>query len=135
MSHIHRFLLAFAALMLVLATAPAAQEADVSAGNLFAVAAEGEEADAQISKLAGIAPFYHLYDESGRLVEVVANPFLDQEFGIGPAAANMLADKGAGVIIGRRVPGPKMMDVVQERQMRFVRRVGTVADVASELRE
>ena len=52
-----------------------------------------------------------------------------------PSAAIMLADKGAGVIIGRRWPGPKMMDVIKEREMRMVRRVGTVEDVAKELRE
>jgi len=131
MPYVHRILAAAAALFLVVAVA----QETASPASLFAVASDGEHADAGISKLAGIAPFYHLYDENGRLVEVIANPFLDQEFGIGPAAANMLADKGAAVIIGRRIPGPKMMDVVQERQMRFVRRKGTVADVASELRE
>ena len=47
----------------------------------------------------------------------------------------MLADKGVGVIIGRKVPGPKMMEVVEERNMRFVRRLGTVQDVANELKE
>lgn len=129
MLNIQRFLVAIMAVLLLSAASTAA------AGNLFAIAADGKEASAPIAKLAGIAPFFHLYDGKGALVEVVANPFLDREFGIGPAAAGMLADKGAQVIVGRKVPGPKMMDVVTERKLRFVRRIGTVQDVADELKE
>jgi predicted Fe-Mo cluster-binding NifX family protein len=102
---------------------------------LYAIAAEGKESTAEISKLSGVSPFYHLYKENGDAVEVVANPYLDLETGTGPAAAKMLIDKGMIVLIGRQVPGPKMMDVLDANKVRFVRRVGTVADVASELKE
>lgn len=102
---------------------------------LYAIAAEGKEPAAEISKLAGVSPFYHLYKGNGDPVEVVANPYLDLEFGTGPAAAKMLIDKGMAVLIGRQVPGPKMMDVLDANKVRFVRRIGTVADVANELKE
>jgi hypothetical protein len=38
-------------------------------------------------------------------------------------------------LIGRQVPGPKMMDVLDANKVRFVRRIGTVQDVANELKE
>jgi predicted Fe-Mo cluster-binding NifX family protein len=102
---------------------------------LFAVAAEGSDASAEISRLAGVAPFFHLYSENGVPVEVVPNSFLDLDFGTGPAAAQMLVDKGVAVLVAKRIPGPKMMEVLETNQVRLVRRIGTVQDVANELKE
>ena len=51
----------------------------------------------------------------------------------GPAAAATLADKGVTVLVGG-MAGPKMQDVLDERGVRFVRRIGTVQDVVNELR-
>ena len=101
----------------------------------FAIAADGDQAEAQIAKLAGIAPYFHLYDVEGNLLEVLPNPHLDMEYGIGPACAVTLADRGVTVLVARRIPGPKMEDVLNERGVRIVRRIGTVQDVVTELRE
>jgi predicted Fe-Mo cluster-binding NifX family protein len=99
----------------------------------FAIAAEGTEVSAKISKLSGVSPYFHLYDIDGQAIEVMANPHLDLEFGTGPAAAQTLADKGVTVLVGG-MAGPKMMDVLDARQVRFVQRYGTVADVVKELK-
>ena len=101
----------------------------------FAIAADGEQAEAQIAKLAGVAPYFHLYDIDGNLLEVLPNPHLDMEYGIGPACAVTLADMGVTVLVARRIPGPKMEEVLNEREVRIVRRIGTVQDVVNELRE
>jgi predicted Fe-Mo cluster-binding NifX family protein len=101
----------------------------------FAIAADGEQPEAQIAKLAGIAPYFHLYDVDGNLLEVLPNPHLDMEYGIGPACAVTLADMGVTVLVARKIPGPKMEDVLNEREVRIVRRIGTVQDVVNELRE
>ena len=102
---------------------------------LYAVAAQGDTATAEISKLAGISPYFHLYSENGEAVAVIPNPYLDMEYGTGPAAARLLVDKGVAVLVARRIPGPKMMEVLEDNGVRMVRRVGTVEDVATELRE
>jgi hypothetical protein len=47
----------------------------------------------------------------------------------------MLIGKGVVVLVARRIPGPKLMDVIDANNVRFVRRTGTVQDVANELRE
>ena len=101
----------------------------------FAIAAKGGEVSADVAKLAGIAPYFHIYDINGNLVEVFANPHLELEFGTGPAAATSLADMGVTVLVARRIPGPKMHDVLNERNIRLVRRMGTVQDVVNELKE
>ena len=105
------------------------------AGDKFAIAADGDQPSAEIAKLAGIAPYFHLYDGDGKLLQVLPNPHLDMEYGIGPACAATLADMGVGVLVARKIPGPKMEDVLNARGVRIVRRIGTVQDVADELRQ
>ncbi|MEJ2310493.1 MAG: NifB/NifX family molybdenum-iron cluster-binding protein [Gammaproteobacteria bacterium] len=107
----------------------------VIAEDKFAIAADGPQPMALIVKLAGVAPYFHIYDIDGNQLEVLENPHLDMAFGTGPAAATTLADMGVTVLVARRVPGPKMHDVMKERNIRLVRRNGTVQDVVDELRE
>jgi predicted Fe-Mo cluster-binding NifX family protein len=107
----------------------------VIAEEKFAIAADGAQVTDGIASLAGIAPYFHFYDINGNPLEVFANPHLDLEFGTGPAAAASLADMGVTVLIAQRVPGPKMHDVLIERNIRLVRRLGTVQDVVDELKE
>ncbi len=101
---------------------------------LFAIAAEGKELTSQIPYLAARATHYHIFDESGTLVEVVPNPFLNQEVGTGPAAAQMLAERGVTVLVAGMV-GPKMKDVLVANKMRFVSRKGAVQGVVNELKK
>ena len=123
----------FAVLMLLFPLIGPAEEA--AREQKFAVAADGDQVTSAIAKLAGIAPFFHIYDSQGNLLELLPNPHLDKEFGIGPACAATLADKGVTVLVARQVPGPKMVDVLEARDVRVVRRMGAVEDVAEELKE
>ena len=129
-SQIYRTFVSLLLLLLLLGFAQFAVAADK-----FAIAADGDQVAADIAKLAGIAPFFHLYDVNGKLLEVMPNPHLDMEYGIGPAVAATLADMGVTVLVARRVPGPKMEDVLIARKVRIVRRIGVVQDVVDELRE
>jgi predicted Fe-Mo cluster-binding NifX family protein len=104
------------------------------AEGVFAIAADGDKLSSEIVKLAGIAPYFHIYDSDGGLMRVLPNPHLKLEFGTGPAAAASLADMGVTVLVARKVPGPKMEKVLVERNVRIVRRIGTVDDVVKELR-
>ena len=100
----------------------------------FAIAAEGEDVSAKVAFLSGPAPFFHLYDINGDPIEVLANPHLNLEFGIGPAAAATLAKKGVTVLVGG-MAGPKMRDMLDANGVRFVPRSGTVDDVVQELQQ
>ena len=100
----------------------------------FAIAAEGEKVSAKISYLSGPAPFFHIYNINGTPIKVMANPHLDLEYGIGPAAAATLGDMGVTVLVGG-MAGPKMMDVLNAKDVRFVPRSGKVRDVVKELQE
>ena len=128
-----RILSLAALLALGLPATAAAEEAGAYRPDTFAIAAEGAELTSSISDLSGISPYFHIYDIDGNPIEILANPHLDLEFGTGPAAAATLADKGVTVLVGGKA-GPKMMDVLDERGVRFVRRQGIVEDVVKELR-
>jgi|OpeIllAssembly_1097287.scaffolds.fasta_scaffold57496_2 predicted Fe-Mo cluster-binding NifX family protein len=116
--------------------APGAQTAGTQAQRkeLFAIAAEGKDATAAIPYLAARATHYHVYAENGTVVEVLPNTFLGLETGIGPAAAQMLAEHGVTVLVAGMV-GPKMKDVLVANKMRFVSRKGKVQDVVNELKK
>lgn len=110
-----------------------ALQVGAQAADIFAIAADGDHVSSNIAELAGVAPYFHLYDPDGRLVRVLPNPHLHLEYGIGPAAAASLADMGVTVLVARKIPGPKMENVLNERKVRIVRRIGTVDEVAKEL--
>jgi len=100
----------------------------------FAIAAEGQDASSPISSLSGRAPYFIIYDENGKLLEVAVNIYLQQEFGIGPQAAAMLAEKKVTVLVGG-MAGPKMKKVLDASGIRFVYRKGIVQQVVDELRQ
>ena len=79
-------LLGLLAPMLVAAAEPAGEYRP----DVFAIAAEGTEVTAKISKLSGVSPYFHLYDINGKPIEVMANPHLDLEFGTIRAATNIV---------------------------------------------
>lgn len=118
---------------LIVSMAFAAEDAGDYRSDTFAIAADGSELTSPISKLSGIAPYFHLYDINGKLIEVLANPNLELEYGTGPAAATTLADKGVTVLEGG-MAGPKMDDVLKAREVRFVRRSGAVEDIVKEVK-
>ncbi|MDJ0739792.1 MAG: NifB/NifX family molybdenum-iron cluster-binding protein [Gammaproteobacteria bacterium] len=117
----------------VLLTAGSAHASEYQ-DDTFAIAAEGQKVSAKIAHLSGPAPYFHIVDINGTPLKVLANPHLDLEFGIGPAAAATLGDMGVTVLVGG-MAGPKMMDVLDAKGVRFVPRVGKVRDVVKELQE
>jgi predicted Fe-Mo cluster-binding NifX family protein len=98
-----------------------------------AIAAEGPELTAEITHLTGRAPFFQVYDLNGTPIEVIENVYLAQEFNIGPQAAALLGDKQVTLLVGG-MAGPKMVDVLDEQDIRFVYRKGVVLDVVNELK-
>jgi len=117
----------------LLAGVCSAKEAAVQKEERCAIAAEGPELTAEITKLTGRAPFYQVYDIHGTPIEVIENIYLAQEFNIGPQAAALLGDKQVTLLVGG-MAGPKMMDVLEEKNIRFVYRKGVVEDVVKELK-
>ena len=110
------------------------QEQPAPEDDRFAIAAEGKEVSATIAHLTGRARYFHVYDINGNPIEVFENPYLHQQFNIGPQMAVLLSHKAVTVLVGG-MAGPKMKDVLDARGVRFVYRKGVVQDVVDELTE
>jgi len=120
-------------ILLMAALTTYAQQEKLSDEQLVAIASDGKEVTASVADLPGVAPYFHIYSMSGKALKVVANPYLGREFGTGPRAAAMLAEEGVDHLIGYKVPGPKMMDVLDANDIQISRFKGTVEQVVEEL--
>jgi len=83
----------------------------------IAVATTNKDEKSDISPMGGRAPFYLIFDEKGKLLEVLSNPFAVGGGGAGFAVAKMLADKGANVVIAGAF-GPNMIGALEERGLK-----------------
>jgi len=85
-------------LLLVSGLAFAAQKENI------AVAANDKIPSAAVSKQAGLAPFFLLFDEKGKMTEAIENPFKDKE-GAGKSVAEFLKNKGVTVVVAEEFGG------------------------------
>jgi len=92
-----------------------------------AIATNSEELDGEVSKQAGRAPFYHIFEE-GKHVSTVENPFAVGGGGAGFGAAKMLADMGVKKVIAEKFGG-NMESAMKERGLDFEEKEGTIKEV------
>ena len=78
----------------------------------IAVAADNKTAKASVSNMAAKCPYYHIYNNKGKLIEVVDNPYMDASRGAGPLAAKFLVQKGIDIIVAESF-GSKMIDALR----------------------
>ena len=93
----------------------------------IAVAADGQEKTGQISKVAGRAPYFLIFDKGSNLLEAVANPHADAAGGAGPRTANFLADKHIKVVIAGHF-GSKMSNALEAANIKYVEKQGIIID-------
>ncbi len=113
-------LLALAVLVLLAGAAGAADK------GMIVVSAEGQTAEASVSALVARAPFFLFFDETGKLLETVANPYR-QAGGSGITVADFLARKGATVIVAEGF-GPQIADEIRGKGIATVSFKGSARD-------
>jgi len=94
-----------------------------------AIASNGKDKNSDISDQAGRARYYLVFDASGKILEVIDNPFRTGGGGAGYGVAKMLADKGVGAIVAGDF-GPKMIDAMGQRNLQYSTASGKVGDYA-----
>lgn len=98
----------------------------------IAVAASAAEDTSEISRLAGRAPYYLIFDINGKLLEVTPNKFRDARGGAGIAVANFLADKQVTAVIAGEF-GPNMIDALKKRGVKYFQMTGGAKKAVEEL--
>jgi len=93
----------------------------------IAIAATSDDDSAQIDDRAGRAPSYLIFDDQGKLVETINNPFTGAEHGAGHRTARMLADKNVDLVIAGRF-GSAMREELSERGIKMSEQTGKVQD-------
>lgn len=85
----------------------------------IAVAAEGKTAAAKVSGVAARAPYFLIFDESGKLPEAVDNPYKTAKGGAGTSVILFLAEKGTTMVVAGEF-GENMIQAMKEKGMRYL---------------
>ena len=104
--------LCFTMLFLVSAVTYAGQEVVVK----IAVASNNKNTTSNVAAIAGRSPYYLIFDSTGKLAEVIENPYKDSRGGAGPSTANFLAEKGVTIVIAETFGG-KMINAMKSKGM------------------
>ena len=105
-------LLSLTMLFLVSAVTYAGQEVVVK----IAVASNNKNTTSNVAAMAGRSPYYLIFDSTGKLAEVMENPYKDARGGAGPSTANFLAEKGVTIVIAETF-GVKMINAMKSKGM------------------
>ena len=95
----------------------------------LAVATESKQLTSTVSTLAGRSPYYLIFDSTGKLIEVVENPYKDVRGGAGTSIAHYLAEKGVTTIIAETF-GNKMINAMKSKGITYYEFKGIVNDAA-----
>ena len=93
----------------------------------IAVASNSKDPKSSISSKAGHCPYYLIFDSTGQLIEVVENPYKDEQRKAGQQTANFLADKGVTIVIAGNF-GDKMIGVMRSNGTDYFKLQGIVHD-------
>jgi len=93
----------------------------------IAVAADSKSTKASVSKIAAKCPYYLIFNNKGKLIEVIDNPYKDASRNAGPSAANFLAQRGIDTIVAESF-GSKMIDELRNNGKTHFEFKGSVDD-------
>jgi len=108
--------LGFAVLAVIFLLAGLGYAAD---GEKIAVAAEGKTAAAKVSAVAARAPYFLIFDGSGKLLEAVDNPYKYAKGGAGTSIVPFLAQKGATMVVAGEF-GKNMAQAMKAQGIRYL---------------
>lgn len=96
------------------------------------IAIATEDKKDQVSEVAGRAPYYLIFNESGNLLEEIPNSFMQESGGAGVAVAEMLAGKEITVVVAGDF-GRKMMDALEDRRISYYQEKGSIKEVLEKI--
>ncbi len=91
----------------------------------IAVPSNSSDEKAIISNEMGRAPFFLLFDDSGKFLIALGNPARHQKGGISRTVAALLTENNISVVIGNSI-GDKMKNALIDHDIQFIKRNGSV---------
>jgi predicted Fe-Mo cluster-binding NifX family protein len=99
---------------------------------IIAVAAVDRTENSQICQKAARAPYYLIFNERGKLLEVISNLFSDSARHAGPQVAALLAEKNVTVMVAGDF-GQKLKIALDEKGINHLAATGVVQKAIQEL--
>jgi len=93
----------------------------------IAVASGGKTVKSSVSTQAAKCPYYLIFDNQRKLIEVLDNPYMHARRGAGPSAAHLLAKRGATMVIAGNF-GSKMVHTLKSKNITHFQFKGSVVD-------
>ena len=97
----------------------------------IAVAADEKMPEAAVSSQAGRSSFFLLFDEKGRFLEAISNPYTEAK-SRGVAVADFLAAKGVTVVVAGDF-GDRIVEGIKNKGIRAVAFKGKAADAVKKI--
>ncbi len=91
----------------------------------IAIAATGKATTDQVSQLAGRGPYFQIFDNTGKLLETIENPYKAARGGAGVSIVSLLAKKGVTKIVAGEA-GPRMANAMKAQNIVFMEFKGSV---------
>ena len=98
----------------------------------IAVAADGRAESSEVSRAAARSPHFLIFDEDGRLLEAVDNPYRDAARRAGPSVARFLADKGVEIVAAGEFGG-RMSQALKGEGIEFLEFRGSAAEAVEKI--
>lgn len=96
----------------------------------IAISAIGETLESDIAEVFGRCPFFIIAEIEGGVIkktEAVKNESDSQQSGVGMAAAKLVVERGAEVVIAKNV-GPRALDILRQFKVEVFIGGGTAKD-------
>ena len=101
-------------------------------GAKIAVASNNKETTSSVGTIAGRSPYYLIFNSTGKLLEVVENPYKDVRGGAGVSTASLLAEKGVTIVIAETFGG-KMVNTMKSKGMAHFEFKGIASDAVKKV--
>jgi predicted Fe-Mo cluster-binding NifX family protein len=98
------------------------------------VAAEGKSAAALVSGVAARAPYFLIFDGSGKFLEAVDNPYRTAKRGAGKSVVPLLAQKGATTVVAGEF-GKNMIDAMKGKGIKYLEFRGSAESAVKKVLE
>ncbi|MEJ2141028.1 MAG: NifB/NifX family molybdenum-iron cluster-binding protein [Gammaproteobacteria bacterium] len=98
----------------------------------IAIAAEGQDINAQVSQRGARAPYYLVFDANGKMVEVLSNPYSNVDRGAGPKAAHLLVQQGITLAVAADFGG-RFVGELEDNGVQLIQKAGIVSGVINDV--
>ena len=99
---------------------------------IIAVAAVDRTENSRVCQEAARAPYYLIFNQQGKLLEVISNPFIAAARHAGPKVAALLAEKNVTVMLSGDF-GHKLKIALDEKGINHLAATGVVQKAIQEL--